>query len=389
VANVDVYTNIGTNNILVDGCIPALQQTGNGSEVIQCRIYCAQFDIGEKIIKLYINDPDFNYEVDRYRLNYNSLKLTDTYADFEWKARNHDSSVVDALYKKAKPNVTTLLEKRKVFSPTDYELVCKMRSNDSRYSPVIDLERLSLTTIKHHINAGKVSASTVSATRAGLDANLVQITLEQDPIINVQPGGICKLDINSAGNIVNYYSDPNFLMYSPDFDITAQKANSTTGVFESIPGVYIDTPTRTIVANELLINLDVKTEFNAQHNGNAYYRYYSPVVTLADDFEAMQLYVQMDAILKNINEVFVYYRVQDSSTPFNNFVLRPFKLMPCMTGVADKYTNNNQAKTIEFETSRISPDPRFKYFQIKVCFTSLNFVDIPIAENIRILALDN
>ena len=103
----------------------------------------------------------------------------------------------------------------------------------------------------------------------------------------------------------------------------------------------------------------------------------------------MQWYVQMDAILKNINEFFVYYRVKDSSTPFNNFVLQSFKLMPCMTGVADKYTNNNQAKTIEFETSRISPDPRFKYFQIKVCFTSLNFVDIPIAENIRILALDN
>jgi len=388
-SNVEVYTNNGTNNILVDSCIPALQQTGNGSEVFQCRIFCAQFDTSEKQIKLYIDDNNFNHFVDRYRLNYNSLKLTDTYTDFEWKARNHDTSVLDVLYKKAKPNVTTLLEKRKVFSANDYELICKIRSNDVRYSPVIDLERLSLTTIQHNINSGKLSAATVSGLRSGFDANLVQITLEQDPIPNIYPGGICKLDIDSVGQIVNYYSDPNFLMYTPDFDITAQKANSTTGVFESIPGVYIDTTTNTVIANELMINLDIKTEFDAQNSGSAYYRYYSPVVTLADDFEAMQLYVQMDAILKNNNDVFLYYRVLENTAPFNNFVLQPFNRMPCITGIADKYSNNNQAKTIEFETNRISPDPRFKYFQIKICFTSTNFVDIPIAENVRILALDN
>jgi hypothetical protein len=254
---------------------------------------------------------------------------------------------------------------------------------------VIDLERLSLTTIQHNINSGKLSAATVSGLRSGFDANLVQITLEQDPIPNIYPGGICKLDIDSVGQIVNYYSDPNFLMYTPDFDITAQKANSTTGVFESIPGVYIDTTTNTVIANELMINLDIKTEFDAQNSGSAYYRYYSPVVTLADDFEAMQLYVQMDAILKNNNDVFLYYRVLENTAPFNNFVLQPFNRMPCITGIADKYSNNNQAKTIEFETNRISPDPRFKYFQIKICFTSTNFVDIPIAENVRILALDN
>jgi len=388
-ANIEVYTNNGTNNILVDSCIPALQQTGNGSEVIQCRIYCAQFDTSEKIIKLYIGDNNFNHFVDRYRLNYNSLKLTDTYTEFEWKARNHDTSVPDVLYKTAKPNQTTLLEKRKIFSPNDYELVCKIRSNDSRYSPVVDLERLSLTTVQHNINAGKLSAATVSSTRSGLDANLVQITLEQDPIPNVYSGGICKLDVNSTGQIVSYYSDPNFLMYSPDYDITVQKANSSTGVFESIPGVYIDPPTNTILANELMVSLDVKSEFDPQYNGSAYYRYFSPVVTLADDFEAMQLYVQMDAILKNNNDIFVYYRVLENTAPFNNFVTQPFKRIDCITGIADKYSNNNQAKTIEFETNRVSPDPRFKYFQIKICFTSTNFVDVPIAENVRILALDN
>ena len=63
--------------------------------------------------------------------------------------------------------------------------------------------------------------------------------------------------------------------------------------------------------------------------------------------------------------------------------------MNIKTNDADKYTNSI-AKTIEFESNRTDPpDSRFKYFQIKVCFTSTNYIEIPVVENIRILALDN
>ena len=131
------------------------------------------------------------------------------------------------------------------------------------------------------------------------------------------------------------------------------------------------------------------TEYDASAIGNTSYRYYSPIVTLADDFEAMQLYVQMDAILKRTNDVFVYYRVLENTRPFDVFKNQHYKRMNIKTNDADKYSNSI-AKTIEFESNRTDPpDPRFKYFQIKVCFTSTNYIEIPVVENIRILALDN
>ena len=98
----------------------------------------------------------------------------------------------------------------------------------------------------------------------------------------------------------------------------------------------------------------------------------------------------MDSILKRTNEVFVYLRVLDSSSVFSTFNDKEFKIMELKTNIADKYSNNNLAKTLEFETSRDSvQDSRFKYFQVKVCFTSSDPVQIPVTENIRILALDN
>ncbi|NDB79421.1 hypothetical protein EB155_06095 [archaeon] len=386
----EIYTKTGTNTILADSCIPALMTTGSASEVLQLKIYRAIFDTGEKQIPLYVADNNFNFYVDRYRLNVNTLKLTDTYTDFEWKSRNFDSSVKDVSYKNITPNKTTLLEKRKIFSPTDYELICKLRSNDSRYTPILDLERMSITTIRHYINNGGMLTKNITGVRSGTDANLVQLTIEQDPIVGLFSGGICKLDIDSAGVVQNFYTDPNMLMYNNNFDLLLQKANTVTGIFEnySTPVTY-DYVNNIVSTTNLTINLDIKSEFDAKDPGNALYRYFSPIVTLGDDFEAMQLYVQMDAILKRVNEVFVYYRVLENTAPFDTFIDQPYKRMNILTNDADKYSSSSLAKTIEFETSRSNIDPRFKYFQVKICFTSSNYIDVPIVENVRILALDN
>ncbi|NDB79215.1 hypothetical protein EB155_05055, partial [archaeon] len=277
---IEVYTKMGTNSILVDNCIPALMTTGTASEVMQMKIYRAVFDINEKQIPLYIQDATFNRFVDRYRLNVNTLKLTDTYTEFEWKARNYDSLVVDVNYKSITPNKTVLLEKRKIFSDSDYELICKLRSNDSRYSPILDLDRMSLTTIRHYISNGAMLSSNIIGTRSGSEANNVQVTISQDPIVGVYPGGVCKFDISSGGVVSNFYSDPNFLMYRGDYDLSVQRANTSTGVFENFPTpVTVDTVNDVISTTNFSLDLDIKSEFNAKQNGNALYRYYSPIVT--------------------------------------------------------------------------------------------------------------
>ncbi|MGA1049390.1 MAG: hypothetical protein ACO3UU_15395, partial [Minisyncoccia bacterium] len=231
--DVQLYTKIESNNtILIDNCIAARNTSGTANEILQIQIYRAVFNTNEKQIPLYLKDSNVNVLVDRYRLNLNTLQLTDTYSDFEWRARNYDSSVKDIAYKTISPNRTTSVEKRKIFTPTDFDLLCKLRSNDNRYSPILDLERLSITTIEHHINNGSMLANNIVQSRnsgATADANLVQLTLSQDGVLGLYPDKVCKIDMRSDGTIANFYSDSNFLMYSNDFDVAIQKANTSTG----------------------------------------------------------------------------------------------------------------------------------------------------------------
>ena len=261
---------------------------------------------------------------------------------------------------------------------------------------MIDLDRLSITSIEHLIDDGKMKQENIQITRSDISASkndIVQITLTGNDPTNVN-ARTCVLVVNTNGTITNFFSDPNFLLHVKDYTLSIKTFNTTTNVFENYSGANVPT---SITKNEIFfgsgkIEVDVVTEFDVVKGktGNVSNRYFSPVVTLADNFEAMQLYVQMDSILKRTNEVFVYYRVLDSSSDFSTFNDQEFKIMELKTNIADKYSNNNLAKTLEFETSRDSlQDSRFRYFQVKVCFTSSDPVQIPVTENIRILALDN
>jgi len=200
----------------------------------------------------------------------------------------------------------------------------------------------------------------------------------------------CSFILDIHGNIRDFASDPNFLVYNSEVDFEMQKWTGTVFATDnSVASSYSPTTdSYTITGNQYKIDqFSMVNEFHHERTGNPGYRYYSPIVTLADDFEAMELYIQMDAILQRSNEAFIYYRVLESSKPLEDLRKAKFERMKLNTQAADKYSNNNRSRTLEFETTRAST--RFKYFQVKVCFTSTNFVEIPIVENIRILALDN
>jgi len=56
---------------------------------------------------------------------------------------------------------------------------------------------------------------------------------------------------------------------------------------------------------------------------------------------------------------------------------------------SNKYSNDGTSRTLEFNSRRNITNNRFKYFQVKIAFASSQFVNVPILENVRILALDN
>lgn len=386
--NLKFYTTTNTNTeVFVENCI-AVNNTTPSASVLQMEIFSCVFNTTQKQMLLRPRTDDLNEIVDRMRLNVDSLNLTDTQLTYEWKARNFDETTKDLYYKTISANQTTVFEHRKAFTQSDFELNVKMSSNNSRYTPMIDLSRMSVTTIGHNISDGAMLQDNVNVTRSGAISDLVQITLTENDPNNVH-NRICVFTVDVSGNITNFYSDPNFLLFVSNYTVSIKKYDSTSGVFIAYPEAVVLGDVISDPAG-LQISLNVVSEFDANQIGNTEYRYYSPVVTLADDFEAMQLYVQMDTILKNSGEVFVYYRVLENTQPFDDFATQDYKVMELKTNVADKYSNNNLARTLEFETSRDDTvDPRFKYFQVKVCFTSSNPIEIPVTENIRILALDN
>lgn len=394
--SIDFYTT--TNNytdVFVENCI-TVNTINPSNKVLQMQLYKCEFNTMNKQIVLRPKDDTFNEEVDRLRVNVDSLDLSNTLVEYEWKARNYDDVVKDLEYKKITPNDTTLLGHRKAINQSDFELLLTLSSDNNSYTPMIDLNRLSVTTVEHLINDGKMDINLIDVNRTGTDTNTYQIILQEDDAINGNDR-ICLFNYDVTKTITNFYSDTNFLLNTDKYTVSLKK-------YDTANSVFIDYTPSSISKNDnkefakliedtnMTISIDVDSEYkNTKSNalGNTMHRYYSEIVTLADDFEAMQLYVQMDTILNLANEVYVFYRVLENTEPFDKFDSVDFKLMKLNTGIADKYSNRN-AKTLEFETVRDPvTEPRFKYFQVKVCFTTTDPTKIPVTENIRILALDN
>lgn len=385
--NLNFYTTTNTSTEIFVENVVAVNGNAPTSVVLQMEILSCIFNTNQKEMLLRPRESSFNETVDRMRLNVDSMNLTGTRTDFEWKARNYDETTQDVFYKNISPNETSVLNHRKAFTQSDFELNVKLSSSDNKFTPMLDLSRMSVTTIEHHIDNGAMLQDNVTVTRSGSITDLIQITLTERDATNVH-NRICVFTVDASGTITNFYSDPNFLLFVSEYDISVRKFDSTTNLFVDYSAATISN--NTITDTGLNITINVVSEYDANEVGNVSHRYYSPIVTLADDFEAMQLYVQMDTILKQTGEVFVYYRTLENSQPFDDFADQDFKIMNLKTNVADKYSNNNLARTLEFETDRDdTSDPRFKYFQVKVCFTSSNPIEIPVTENIRILALDN
>ena len=145
-------------------------------------------------------------------------------------------------------------------------------------------------------------------------------------------------------------------------------------------------PTATSLPASYLID-ELYTEYNDKVKDvtTDAYRYYSPIVTLEDNFEAMQIHFQTDAILPPTTEMYIYYRIK--TIGMSNF--EEYEKMHLITAASNKYSTDSKTKLLEFNTQRPVTSSRFKQFQIKIRFVSSDYVNAPTLKNIRIIALDN
>jgi len=367
--------------------------TQESKKKLQVYFHRADFSSDQKELQMKFIDST-PYYADQSRLNVSSFELLNTKCEYRWKARNFDSNLADTHETPIVSNKTKVHEKRKIFDST-YEMNVIMNSSDPKFTPMIDLDRTSVVAVEHLINNGGLKSSLLSGsgTRIGIFTDNLRVIMKEP---NLKTEASFEFDVN--GNVSNLTSDSNFLVHGSTIEFEVQKWN-TAGYYDpaettndtltvSQPDPVNSPDTYRIEGTGYIIQeLTITNEFDSKKTGNPDYRYYSPIITLADDFEAKQLYVQMDTILRRSGEVFVYYRELESSYQLDEIKKKRFQIMDSKTTSANKYSNNDRSRTLEFETSR--PESRFKYFQIKVCFTTTKFVEVPIVENIRILALDN
>jgi hypothetical protein len=347
------------------------------SEVIQLKLYKAQYRAEEKEILLNVEDSSLDDSFDRLRLNFSDLALTNTTLRFDWRARSYDSPIDDLEYFRITPNVTEVAKRRKIINRNVFALRVSMNTTNSNFTPMLDLNRLYLSLIKHHINNGKFRPNMIELTRTNLDPADTEIVYAN---FADEQGNQMSFDIDSIGVISNFYSDDRFSLEHPPSSITPSlwQYNAMTNVLEpKKAGIQITFD-------------NLYSEFHDNTSlGNLDYRYYSQVVTLVDQFEAMQLHLQTDAILSAGNEIYVYYRTLDATKEIDDIQQEPFQKMKMISDSSNKYSNDGTSRTLEFNSKRDITNNRFKYFQVKIAFASSQFVNVPILENVRILALDN
>ncbi len=339
-------------------------------------LYKAQFEQNEKQFTMALANTIFEENIDQVRLNLNTLNtLTDQIEmKFEWKAKNYDSASNDSYYSPIDLNKTIQLPTRKEINSNTLQMNVSMKTNDVNFSPMLDLERFYMTMIRHSIDRGEYDNTFV---KCHAKANTFAVTLEEYTKvghIDVPAGREISFKVTN-GLVSDFVSDQNFLLDNKTYLAS----------IDEIDSAGITTPT-TLQAHHLIDEL--YSEYNDKVKGvtdGSSYRYYSPIVTLEDNFEAMQIHFQTDAILKPTAEMYVYYRVKEVG--MTNF--EEYEKMNLITTTANKYSTDNRTKLLEFNTQRPVTSSRFKQFQIKIRFVSSDYVNAPTLKNIRIIALDN
>jgi len=130
--------------------------------------------------------------------------------------------------------------------------------------------------------------------------------------------------------------------------------------------------------------------------GNALTRYITRAVTLADGFDARDVYVIFDAYRPLGSKFFVYYKVLASEGDETaRLEDQPWRLMKQETPDSTICTGYNQFKEFKFVTpngraldNTTDKTDRFKVFAIKVVMSADNTVDTPRLCNFRSIALD-
>ena len=309
---------------------------------------------------------------DLMKLNSSDLKFSSSVLDYEYQTTTADAGTRGTSYTSILSGKNENFSERKWIrtdhvdgnSKPDFLLRVGMSTTDPNVSPIIDLSRLNLITVKNNIQNGGFTNDDVSIISPGTGYSAGTLAING----STGSSGQITLAVDGSGAITGATVSSAGSGYFDDASVTL--SGGTGG------------------------EIKISSETN-QNGGNNIARYITRRVSLASGFDAEDLKVYLRAYKPSTSNIIVYYKVLSAgdSESFDD------KYWIKMSQVTDSNlfsSNDNDFQTFEFKTVNDTAEytvgsntyNNFRTFAIKMVLASSSFVDIPKVKDLRVIALD-
>lgn len=358
-------------------------------ENLMFRINKASFD-NSLPLTLVVNAPTFianspttlvpsnEIYLDAMYLTSQDQVLKDTTLSYGFRATSNTSRVLDTTYTNIPTKQNAYFTDRKALLPAGNSFYIQTSgvSISKDVSPIIDIERYSITAIADQINNGGISNNNITITNPGQGYNIANTNLVT---VTGGNGSGAQLSINSV---------------DANGNITGVVVNSS-GSGSGYTGNIVGTITTSGYSPTKVATIAIGSETNPS-GGNFTSRYITRIVTLAPGMDAGDLQVTFDAHKPVGTQIYTYYKIL-SAEDTTSFANRPYVLMSLdstdafSTGPDDftEYTYvgsvdsfGNPIRNISYGTFTT-----FKSYAVKIVLASSNPAIVPRVSNLRIIAM--
>jgi hypothetical protein len=375
--------------------------------------------------------PNANVDIDRVMLISSDLKFPVGSVDYRLRGLFSSNtqqetngiyivphSVVEygtVLDRSGKPASGSFLNRRRIVrgNSNSFIMTLEMSSTNGDVSPVVNLERLSLSAATFGINNAGLQNTLISITNAGSGYN-AHITSGNNAI-----KGVSNTALNNFATLYRqtyFANNYNVAFYS--ITVANNPNDSGTGaagfavantdgsnsvnyvVLTNTGSGYIETPTITFATGNATSTVTARGLISGETDkdgGNMIAKYITREIVLEDGFESGDLRVFMDAVRPTATDIQVYYKVLSPDDPQR----LSDKSWRRMAIVKDIYSKDPRTMVgLEFrpslDSNQISYTENglnypiggiFKNFAVKVCMRTTDASIIPRIRNLRILAV--
>jgi hypothetical protein len=375
--------------------------------------------------------PNANVDIDRVMLISSDLKFPVGSVDYRLRGLFSSNtqqetngiyvvphSVVEygtVLDRSGKPASGSFLNRRRIVrgNSNSFIMTLEMSSTNGDVSPVVNLERLSLSAATFGINNAGLQNTLISITNVGSGYN-AHITSGNNAI-----KGVSNTSLNNFAQLYRQtYFANNYNVAFYGITITNNPNDSGTGaagfavantdgsntisyvVLTNTGSGYLETPTITFASGNAATTVTARGLISGETDkdgGNMVAKYITREIVLEDGFESGDLRVFMDAIRPTATDIQVYYKVLSPDDP-QRLSDKSWRRMAILKDIYSK--DPRTVVGLEFrpslDSNQISYTENglnypiggiFKNFAIKVCMRTTDASIVPRIRNLRILAV--